>query len=80
MNIKECGNEKKNRENQFCKKQKIHESKENVLFETPCISKWIYNIIILKLRFPSGMKALGEYIHNRGLKYGIYEDYGKYIL
>lgn len=29
-------------------------------------------------RFPSGMKALGEYIHNRGLKYGIYEDYGNY--
>merc|ERR1719213_47451 len=24
------------------------------------------------------MKALGDYIHNRGLKYGIYEDYGNY--
>lgn len=27
-------------------------------------------------RFPSGMKALGDYIHGLGLKYGIYEDYG----
>jgi len=29
-------------------------------------------------RFPSGMKALGDYIHGLGLKYGIYEDYGNY--
>jgi len=29
-------------------------------------------------RFPSGMKALGDYIHSRGLKFGIYEDYGNY--
>jgi len=28
------------------------------------------------VRFPSGMKALGDYIHGLGLKYGIYEDYG----
>ncbi|XP_078378504.1 alpha-N-acetylgalactosaminidase-like [Oculina patagonica] len=27
-------------------------------------------------RFPSGMKALGEYIHSKGLKFGIYADYG----
>ncbi len=27
-------------------------------------------------RFPSGMKALGEYIHGKGLKFGIYEDRG----
>ncbi|XP_038055496.1 alpha-N-acetylgalactosaminidase-like isoform X2 [Patiria miniata] len=27
-------------------------------------------------RFPSGMKALGNYIHSRGLKFGIYADYG----
>ncbi|XP_063830817.1 alpha-N-acetylgalactosaminidase [Ostrinia nubilalis] len=27
-------------------------------------------------RFPSGMKALADYIHSRGLKFGIYEDYG----
>ena len=24
-------------------------------------------------RFPSGMKSLGDYIHNKGLKFGIYE-------
>jgi hypothetical protein len=23
-------------------------------------------------RFPSGMKALGDYLHSKGLKYGIY--------
>ena len=27
-------------------------------------------------RFPSGMKALAEYIHSRGLKFGIYSDAG----
>jgi len=27
-------------------------------------------------RFPSGIKALGKYIHSKGLKFGIYEDYG----
>ena len=27
-------------------------------------------------RFPSGMKALGEYIHSKGLKFGIYGDAG----
>jgi alpha-galactosidase len=27
-------------------------------------------------RFPSGMKALGEYIHSRGLKFGIYSSAG----
>ena len=36
-------------------------------------------IILFYFRFPSGMKALGDYIHNRGLKYGIYEDYGKHM-
>ncbi|XP_037033872.1 alpha-N-acetylgalactosaminidase-like [Bradysia coprophila] len=29
-----------------------------------------------KNRFPSGMKALSDYIHARGLKFGIYQDYG----
>jgi alpha-galactosidase len=28
-------------------------------------------------RFPSGMKALGDYIHAKGLKFGIYSDAGK---
>jgi alpha-galactosidase len=27
-------------------------------------------------KFPSGMKALGDYIHDKGLKYGIYQDRG----
>jgi hypothetical protein len=27
-------------------------------------------------RFPHGMKALGDYIHGKGLKFGIYEDIG----
>jgi len=27
-------------------------------------------------RFPSGMKALADYMHQRGLKLGIYEDFG----
>ncbi|XP_059619087.1 alpha-N-acetylgalactosaminidase-like isoform X2 [Phlebotomus argentipes] len=29
-------------------------------------------------RFPRGMKALSEYIHARGLKFGIYQDFGNY--
>nr|XP_029729487.1 alpha-N-acetylgalactosaminidase-like [Aedes albopictus] len=29
-------------------------------------------------RFPSGMKALADYVHAKGLKFGIYEDYGNY--
>ena len=28
-------------------------------------------------RFPSGMKALGDYIHSKGLKFGIYSDVGR---
>eukprot|EP01136_Pigoraptor_vietnamica_P042487 Opistho-1_new@16735 len=27
-------------------------------------------------RFPSGMKALADYIHSKGLKLGMYEDFG----
>ncbi|XP_075258099.1 alpha-N-acetylgalactosaminidase-like [Convolutriloba macropyga] len=29
-------------------------------------------------RFPSGIKALAKYMHDRGLKLGIYEDFGTY--
>lgn len=29
-----------------------------------------------KKRFPSGIRALADYVHSRGLKFGIYEDYG----
>ncbi|KHJ94675.1 hypothetical protein OESDEN_05397 [Oesophagostomum dentatum] len=28
------------------------------------------------IRFPSGMRNLARYMHARGLKFGIYEDYG----
>lgn len=34
------------------------------------------NIVPDAQRFPSGMKALGDYIHARGLKFGIYSDAG----
>ena len=34
------------------------------------------NIVPDAKRFPSGMKALGDYIHSKGLKFGIYSDAG----
>ena len=34
----------------------------------------IYLLIIT--RFPSGIKALADYVHKLGLKFGIYADYG----
>lgn len=35
------------------------------------------NIVADSTKFPSGMKALGEYIHSKGLKYGIYSCAGR---
>ena len=35
------------------------------------------NIVPDAGRFPSGMKALGDYIHSKGLKFGIYSDAGE---
>lgn len=29
-------------------------------------------------RFPYGMKSLANYVHSKGLKFGIYEDFGNY--
>ena len=29
------------------------------------------------VKFPSGMKAIGDYIHAKGLRFGIYQDRGK---
>ena len=29
------------------------------------------------IKFPNGMKAIGDYIHSKGLKFGIYEDRGR---
>ncbi|QOD60321.1 glycoside hydrolase family 27 protein [Polaribacter haliotis] len=34
------------------------------------------NLLVHKKRFPSGMKALADYIHSKGLKAGIYSDAG----
>jgi alpha-galactosidase len=34
------------------------------------------NIVADPARFPSGMKALGDYLHARGLKFGVYSDRG----
>uniref|UniRef100_A0A1I7X7J5 Alpha-galactosidase n=1 Tax=Heterorhabditis bacteriophora TaxID=37862 RepID=A0A1I7X7J5_HETBA len=33
-------------------------------------------LIADKNRFPSGMRSLARYMHDKGLKFGIYEDYG----
>jgi alpha-galactosidase len=35
------------------------------------------NIVPDPQRFPSGMKTLGDYIHSKGLKFGIYSDAGE---
>ena len=32
--------------------------------------------LVLITRFPSGIKALADYVHKLGLKFGIYADYG----
>jgi alpha-galactosidase len=34
------------------------------------------NIVPDKDRFPSGMKALADYVHSKGLKFGLYSDAG----
>ncbi|MBE1497652.1 alpha-galactosidase [Amycolatopsis lexingtonensis] len=34
------------------------------------------NLVADPAKFPSGMKALGDYIHARGMKFGIYESAG----
>ena len=34
------------------------------------------NLVPKKSTFPSGMKALADYVHNKGLKLGIYSDAG----
>lgn len=35
------------------------------------------NIVADSTHFPSGMKAMGDYIHSKGLKFGIYSDAGE---
>lgn len=34
------------------------------------------NLVAKAEIFPSGMKALADYVHNKGLKIGIYGDAG----
>ncbi|MDZ7722994.1 MAG: glycoside hydrolase family 27 protein [candidate division KSB1 bacterium] len=34
------------------------------------------NIVVDPERFPSGMKALADYVHSKGLKFGLYSDAG----
>lgn len=34
------------------------------------------NLVVDPVKFPSGMKALGDYLHERGLKFGIYSCIG----
>ncbi len=34
-------------------------------------------IVVDSLRFPNGMKALGDYVHSKGLKFGVYTDAGR---
>ncbi|HUL15328.1 MAG TPA: glycoside hydrolase family 27 protein, partial [Terriglobales bacterium] len=34
------------------------------------------NIVADATRFPSGMKALADYVHSKGLKFGLYSDAG----
>ncbi|XP_057962139.1 alpha-galactosidase-like [Malania oleifera] len=34
------------------------------------------NLVANKITFPSGIKALADYVHDKGLKLGIYEDSG----
>jgi alpha-galactosidase len=38
--------------------------------------KTTHEIIANKAKFPSGMAALGEYVHSKGLLYGLYSDAG----
>lgn len=34
------------------------------------------NLVPDRVRFPNGMKYVADYIHAKGLKFGLYEDYG----
>ena len=36
------------------------------------------NIVPDRTRFPSGMKSLADYVHSRGLKFGLYSDAGTF--
>jgi alpha-galactosidase len=36
------------------------------------------NLVVNRKRFPHGLKALGDYIHSKGMKFGIYTSAGTY--
>ena len=36
------------------------------------------NVVVDKTRFPSGIKALADYVHSKGLLFGIYSDAGEF--
>jgi hypothetical protein len=37
---------------------------------------WQGNLVAKSSTFPSGIKALADYVHSKGLKLGIYSDAG----
>lgn len=37
------------------------------------------NLVANKTTFPSGIKALADYVHSKGLKLGIYADSGELL-
>ena len=38
------------------------------------------NLVADPAKFPSGMKALGDYLHSKGFKFGVYDDRRETIL
>jgi len=45
------------------------------------ILKWWQSYMVAKSStFPSGMKAVADYVHSKGLKLGIYSDAGYHML
>jgi hypothetical protein len=47
-----------------------------VRYSQHCITISQGNIVPHKQTFPSGIKALADYVHARGLKLGVYSDAG----
>lgn len=52
--------------------------KFRVIFDN--LKWWQGNLVAKASTFPSGIKALADYVHNKGLKLGIYSDAGYHIL
>jgi len=47
-----------------------------VIFNLADVQWWQGNLVPKASTFPSGMKALADYVHKKGLKLGIYSDAG----